>query len=116
MFLRRTLAYFLAYSSVSQLHRSDPCEGRSALLISALHSPIKAVHPGVFSTYFHALSYFWDRVLAILDRRFHKFARVSSRSFAQHQPFEGGPALARALHEPLDRAAASQSVHEVDAS
>ena len=51
------------YFSVSQLHRSDPCEGRSALLISALHSPIKAVHPGTFSTYFHALSYFWERDL-----------------------------------------------------
>ena len=41
----------------------------------------------------------------------------ASRPFAgQHQPFEGGPALARALREPLDRAAASQSIHEVDTS
>ena len=44
------------YSSVSQLHRFNPCGGRSALLNSALQSPIKAVHPGVFSTYFHAVS------------------------------------------------------------
>ena len=74
------------YFSVSQLHRFSSCEGRSALLISALHSPIKAVHPGTFSTYFHALSYFWDRVLAILDRRFHKFARVSSRRSPSTSP------------------------------
>ena len=52
--LQHELGYM--YFSVSQLNRFDPCEGRSALLISALHSPIKAVHPGVFSTYFHVVS------------------------------------------------------------
>eukprot|EP00964_Phaeocystis_antarctica_P022547 scaffold12525_cov91-Phaeocystis_antarctica.AAC.2 len=34
------------YSSVSELNPFNPCRGHSALLISALQSPITGVHPG----------------------------------------------------------------------
>ena len=44
--VRADVILTLLYSSVSELNPFNPCRGHSALLISALQSPITMVHPG----------------------------------------------------------------------
>ena len=95
------------YFSVSQLNLSDPCEGRSALLISALHSPIKAVHPGTFSTYFHALSYLYERVIESAVRRSSGTTLVSSSVAPRGAPSRRQPRRLRGNGRESEAAVAS---------
>ena len=95
------------YFSVSQLHRFDPCEGRSALLISALHSPIKAVHPGAFSNYLHALSYLYDRVIESAVRRSSGTTLVSSSVAPRGAPSRRQPRRLRGNGRESEAAVAS---------
>ena len=95
------------YFSVSQLNPFVLCEGRSALLIVALQSLIKAVHPGTFYTYFHALSYLYERVIESALRRSSGTTLVSSSVAPRGAPSRRQPRRLRGNGRESEAAVAS---------